>query len=238
MKGMIDMSKILYFERAGMDFDPSRQEYGVEPTDIGNYRIRTAFRNNFGKQIYLELTSGTYIETIKIGKRGQPLKHPKEIRHPFRLHVSYAFDIELGENESPILITWNETKELPFTKRNVLNLVNEKLDCDFDSVVTLPMFSGYRVHDGQDGYNLMDNHIDIPARTTERNRIYKEVAKEYFEPIYRQHIESDPSIKHLTSKYESWSVVSMDDSTMTLRSYACKELIDDDQREKTFDVIY
>lgn len=37
----------------------------------------------------------------------------------------------------------------------------------------------------------MDNFVNIPARTEERNRIYNDVAKEYFESIYKKHLDTN-----------------------------------------------
>lgn len=47
---MNKMSKILYFEGAGME--------GTQKNDVENCRIRTAFTNDLGEKIYLEVTSG------------------------------------------------------------------------------------------------------------------------------------------------------------------------------------
>ncbi|WP_145142227.1 hypothetical protein [Paenibacillus sp. Y412MC10] len=46
--------KILYFEAAGMDF---YEEETYKVSDVGNFRIRTAFANDQGEQYYIELTN-------------------------------------------------------------------------------------------------------------------------------------------------------------------------------------
>lgn len=84
----------------------------------------------------------------------------------------------------------------------------------------------------------MDDFVNIPERTKARIDVYENKAKEYFESIYQEHVEKNPSAKRLISKYRTWSVMSMDDNSMTLRSFTYAELIDESQRVKKFDIIF
>lgn len=211
------MKKTLYFEGAGCE--------GTQRNDVENCRIRTAFTNNDGKKIYLELMSGAIPEG--------------------HLYVDFCHYITLDKddcNESRIKEVERQLNGLSYTKVDILKLVNEKLNCSFDEIVILPWLSGYYVHEktarGCNKYSLMEDFTNIPERTVEREHVYKEVAKEYFENIYKEHIEKNPKSAHLLSKYGTWSLVSMDDKTMTLKSHTYKELIDDDQRIKVFEINY
>ena len=73
-------------------------------------------------------------------------------------------------------------------------------------------------------------------------KIFNEVAKEYFTSIYRKNIqEKKLSLAKYRRELEdrrTWSVKSMDENTITLHSYAYDELITDEERDKTFEVIY
>lgn len=212
------MSKVLFFEGAGME--------GTQRNDVENCRIRTAFTNDLGQKIYLELGSGA-------GK------------NEGKLYVDFCHYITPDKddcNESVIKIVERNGLDFSYTKKDILDLVNQYLNCSFDEIKILNMFSGYYVHDktenGCNKYYLMDDYKDIPERTAERERIYNEVAKEYFESIYQKHVKANPGAARLVSKYCTWGIVCMDDKTMTLRSHTYEQLIDDEERVKVFDVIY
>lgn len=231
------MAKILYFEGAGCE--------GTQVNDVENCRIRTALRTDGGREFYLELLSGC--ENYR-KYEAPPTAVKKKFGHdyyytcPNMIIVDFCFELHNGNgdcntNRHPI-----ERKRtgLTYTKANILKLVNENLGCSFDDVVILPWLSGYRVHSGNPKrkYNLMDNYIDIPARTAERNRIYHEVARDHFNRIYQRHIKANPRVAHLLSKYETWSLVKYTDKTITIRSHTYRELIDDAERVHTFRVNY
>lgn len=231
------MSRTLYFEGAGCE--------GTNVNDVENCRIRTAFKTDDGKEFYLELMSGCenyrkYEAPPEAVKKRNG--HDYYYTYPNMIIVDFCFEIFNGNgdcNNSRHKIERNRTG-LSYTKENILKLVNENLGCSFTDIVILPWLSGYRVHSGNPKrkYNLMDDYVDIPARTAERNRIYHEEAKRYFEKIYRQHIKENPKAARLMSKYETWSLVKYTDKTITIRSYTYKELIDDSQRTHTFIVKY
>ena len=229
------MSKTLYFEGAGC----------VPCNDVENCRIRTAFINDNNEKIYLEMFSGTENIYREYGKRGQKLKHPKWEKTGREIIVcDFCHYITLDKddcNESTLDCERKQTY-MEYTKENILKFVNEKCNCSFDEVKILPRFSGYYVHtkteNGCNKYWLMDDYVDIPERTAERNRVYKEDAKKYFDEIYKKHLADKPHKAYLFPKYESYSLVSMDDKTMTIRSYTYAELIDDNERTHTFEINY
>jgi len=236
------MSRILYFEGAGCE--------GTNVNDVENCRIRTAFKTDDGREFYLELMSGyeNYRPNeIPWNLYGIP-RQKKEcgwsdyIQFRNMIIVDFCFEIHNGNGDCNNFRHEIERKRtsLPYTKANILRLVNENLNCSFTEVVILPWLSGYGVHSGDPKrkYNLMDDYIDVPARTVERNRVYHEEAKRYFEKIYRQHIKARPCAAKRMSNYETWSLVKYTDKTITIRSHTYKELIDDDQRVHTFRVKY
>lgn len=236
--------RTLYFEGAGCE--------GTNVNDVENCRIRTAFKTDDGREFYLELLSG-YENYPKgnipeeIQKWSETITFPCRNNHNFisfgnMIIVDFCFEIHNGNGDCNNFRHPIERKRtmMPYTKANILRLVNENLNCSFDEVVILPWLSGYRVHSGNPKrkYNLMDDYIDVPARTAERNRIYHEEAKRYFEKIYRQHIKANPRAARFMSKYETWSLVKYTDKTITIRSHTYSELIDDNQRTHTFRVKY
>lgn len=120
--------KTLYFEGAGME--------GTQRNDVENCRIRTAFTNDKGEKIYLEL-GGT-----EVTKYTQKL-------YNFDTCVGYVDSCHYitggkdDENENAIFRRNREVFE--YTKQNILNFVNKKLNCSFDSVIILGDLSGYQV---------------------------------------------------------------------------------------------
>lgn len=229
------MKKILYFESAGME--------GTQRNDVENCRIRTAFTNNEGKKIYLELGGN---EISKYNKQYDQYKD-FEIGTAI-MHIDFCFyitdDPEIDDcNKSRITLDEN-MKLILYTKKNILNLVNENLNCSFEEVVILPWLSGYYVHSGSHtrtskDYNMMDDFKYNPKRTEERRRIYNEVATEYFDKIYKKHAEEKTTAARLYKPMSrSHSIVSMDDKSITIRSHTYKELIDADERVKVFEVVY
>lgn len=160
-----------------------------------------------------------------------------------RLYVSHChFITEDKDDCNKNSIPTGARNGFRYTKKGILDLVNDNLNCSFDEVKILPMFSGYYVHTkterGCNKYYMMEDYEDIPERTEARTRVFNEVAKEYFESIYQKHVEKNPNAARLLSKYNTWSLVEMDDKTMTIRSHTYEQLIDNEERLKVFDVIY
>ena len=236
------MGRTLYFEGAGCE--------GTNVNDVENCRIRTAFSVPDGREFYLELLSGyENYRNYEIPWELYGIPRTKKrngwdyyTQFSNMIIVDFCFEIHNGNGDCNNFRHPIERKRtmLPYTKANILRLVNENLGGDFTDVVILPWLSGYRVHSDnpKQKYNLMDDYVDIPERTAERNRIYKEVAKEYFNKIYQKHIKANPRAARLLSEYETWSLVKYTDKTITIRSHTYKELIDDNERVHTFKVKY
>lgn len=192
--------KTLYFEGAGWaDADTSKA------TDVGNCRIRTAFTNNEGKMIYLELQGNGKPQYKSYGKfSGEVLDITLFIDFCF-----YITDID-GKNDdcnkSRLSFDKTSMKSIDYTKKNIVTWVNKALNCSFDTMETLDNMEGYRVHADNRGYNLMDNHVVNPERTKARNEAYNMI-----DEIYR---------KHCQEKYSVISLKAMDNDTITVRCHA------------------
>lgn len=222
--------KVLYFEGAGCE--------GNQVNDVENCRIRTAFMNDKGEKIFLELST-----------RYTNFKKEKE---PEYLSVSFCYYI----SDEPEVDDCNEGRFLPkdlltilsdkkYSKKNILEFVNQYCKCSFDRIEVLSDLAGYRAFSDNrninKGYNFMNDFINIPARTKVREKIYNEIAKDYFTNIYRKNIEEknlDIYKYERELEYGSYDLISMNDNSITFRSYAYKELINDKERIKVFDVIY
>lgn len=185
--------KVLYFEGAGMDFNE-------EGSNVGNYRIRTAFLNNDGQEIYLEL-SGTFFDDKKNNRFG------------WKTFITDCFNLSIStdQNESSIQL---KTKTIGgYSRENIVSWINENLNCNFESMEVLDWLEGYRVHggykDGEYTYNLMDNHEKNDKRTVVRNEAYNNIDNEYR--------------KLLNEKYSKISLLEMDNESITIKCYASEE---------------
>lgn len=191
------MSKtVLYFEGAGMDFNE-------ESSNVGNYRIRTAFINNDNQEIYLEL-SGTFFDDKKNNRFG------------WKTFITDCFNLSISTNQNESSIQLKTRTIGGYKKENIINWVNENLNCSFESMEVLDWLEGYRVHggykNGEYTYNLMDNHEKNDKRTVVRNEVYKNIDNEYR--------------KLLNEKYSKISLLEMDDNSITIRCHASSESLE------------
>ncbi|MCC0669266.1 MULTISPECIES: hypothetical protein [unclassified Clostridioides] len=179
------MKKILLFEGAGMDI----YEDG---SDVGNHRIRTAFINDNGDKIYLEL--GGNLQNCKTSKR-----------FGWYTHIDHCFNLSVSTDENVSRIKLNNTFFKGYSKRDLTNYINENLNCKFDTIEVLDWMEGYRVHESRSECNLMDNHKLNRKRTIARNKAYEKIDKEIMEK--------------LGEKYSKISLYSMDENSITIRCY-------------------
>ena len=206
--------KVLYFEGAGCDFTPTKL------SDIGNHRIRTAFKNDEGKLVYIELS-------------GFDVKDKKKTITHWKAHVDHAHYITDGnddENMNRISHDWVYVRDnVKYTKEDVTKLVNKLCKASFDTVEVLDWMEGYRVHGDYRTYNLMDNHVINPARTEARNKAYNEIDMKFREL--------------LNEKYSKIGLVRMDDDSITIKCHTYerdlyKVGLTDKNREVTIPVKY
>lgn len=182
--------KVLYFEGAGC----------VPRGDVENCRIRTAFINDEGTRIYLEIIS---LEVTK--NTSESLKRFKNAG--LVDHCHHILGGEPTNDWDMFHIERNVSFE--YCKKEILNLVNKKLHCSFDEMIVTDMFDGYHVHADHRGYNLMDDFVYRPERAKK--------AREAFHKIDMQVREQ------LGEKYSKISLHTLGDNALSVRCYASDE---------------
>ena len=142
------MKKILYFEGAGC----------VPRGEVENCRIRTAFHDNNGKAIYLEIS-------------GNDLPRDREMSA--WANINYCGYVHpQGDWSAEETINYSDTA-FEYTKANILRFVNRLPHCSFDEIVVLPNSAGYRVHADRGGFNFGDTFEYCPELTKRREEIHK-----------------------------------------------------------------
>ena len=162
---MFNNTNILYFEGAGGDFNIKEHN-----SDVGNYRIRTVFKDKNGHLIYLECQSGNRYFKNKIISNNA-------------LYVSFCLDITKNPdcNESNLLKSdeqRNIINAFDYTKEHITKWINSKCNVNFDSIQVLNFFDGYRVFNDLNTYNIMDNFRLQPEQTKKRKAAYKYLYKQ------------------------------------------------------------
>lgn len=197
--------KTLYFEGAGY----------VALGDVENCRIRTAFHNNEGRAIYLELSG---IERNKYTSEHIPYYNNRTIGFvDFNYYITESLDDcnQSGVFDVPEGIRV-ERKHYEYSKNGILNFVNKTLYCDFDEIKVCDSFDGYRVHKenpisykGIDKYNFMEDF--------NYNETLSNMAKDNFNRI-------DNEIKERFHSQRSLiSYLRHNDRSITIRIYASDE---------------
>lgn len=139
------MSKILWFEGAGMDGTGQ---------PIGNCRIRTMFCNDAGAMYYLELNGLRW----DAGQR-KFLEDAEEYKDEACIGwVDFCHEITDDPNIEDCSVHRHAIeREIHFhwTFEGILDLVNDRLDCSFDEIRIAPKFSGYTPFTGRRrGYGI------------------------------------------------------------------------------------
>lgn len=205
--------KVLYFEGAGWE------DADISKATIGNCRIRTAFINNKGKKIYLEISA----VPIYKGK----------IIEGYRMHIDHVFYITDDKddcNNNRISFDWKNIRDnYNYSKEDITKWINKHLDCSFDTIEVLPQYEGYRVHGDNGTYNLIDNHNINLQRAKARKEAYNKIDKEYR--------------KLLNEKYSKISMLEMDENSITVKCYASDQSmlragLTKEDRIKKIEVIY
>lgn len=174
------MKKVLYFEGAGC-------VHGYGDSDIENCRIRTAFTNNQGKKIYLELTSS---EKTRYNKNFERFKDkPYGYCAAFIDFCHFVTNDKDDCNESRLEFERNYS--FHYTKVDLLQFINEKLNCSFDEVVILNELTDYQVHSrtntsgrGFDKYNYGDE-FQYDEEKTKKRLAKRDELKKYFEQFMK-----------------------------------------------------
>jgi hypothetical protein len=149
--------KTLYFEGAGC----------VPRGTVENCRIRTAFTNDCGEKIYLELMG---VEITKHNKTAYPDYE--------KLGYVGIVDccVAVGDRDyKQIKVKRNMT--FPYTHKGILDLINPHMRCSFDGVRVADDLSGYRVHADGSGHNFGDEFTP----DLEREKEYHAIKKRYYQ---------------------------------------------------------
>ena len=125
-------NNVLYFEGAGWD--------KVESNGVGNCRIRTAFTNLNGDNIYLEI-----IQSGRDRTKGF-------IDFCYKITNDNSID---DCNESRL---GYDKKIIDYTKESILNFINNKLNCKFKQIKVLNTYGGYRVFNSKGEHNTYSDY--------------------------------------------------------------------------------
>ncbi|QJI52309.1 hypothetical protein [Psychrobacillus phage Perkons] len=212
------MTNVLYFEGAGMEF---YEDITKKLSDVGNFRIRSSFLNNEGVQFYIEMGN-----TNKFDKKGKGKTLEK-----MGMWVDFCFKIPNDKNDEvkyhEIFSKTNEHLELAkmdYTKENIAKWINEKLNCNFDTIEVLDSFYGYYVHGDNRTYNRMEDIELIHNRAIARKEAYNSVDIEYR--------------TLLNEKYSMIGLLEMDNESITIKCHASDQALGNNERIKRIPVIY
>lgn len=216
------MKKTLYFEGAGWS------GADISKATLGNCRIRTAFHNDKGDAIYLEITA---CEVTK-----NSVKSIQQYKYAGFVDSCHYITEDLDDENNNSIASRNHIT-FEYTKESILNYVNF-LGCSFEEVVILPDLAGYRVfkEKHKDGHNFGDVFEFNAERTARAEEIYKHFyalekreGKQY--PNFSLWVDQEnPELLHLLRHYNGhnrhWSIQNVANwqETVTetkLGKYAC-----------------
>lgn len=178
--------KVLYFEGAGC----------VERGDVENCRIRTAFVNDEGVKIYLELWG---VEVIKNSPERYKAYENAGV-------IDYCYEVTEDGEKYRVDI---EPRTFDYSKRGILEFVNNNLHCSFDEIKVLDIFDGYRVHKDGGGYNFIENYEHNEDRAEAWRKAYNKIDMEIREK--------------LGERFSKIGLFHKDDESITVRCYASDE---------------
>lgn len=225
------MEKILYFCPEGMP--------DTKVNDVENCRISTAFKNDNGEKIFLEVYSG-YHHTFS-GKKLLKSEDGFLTIEPGSCYYITDDPTIDDPNESRFLPVEEKLPILRYTKNDILRFVNEYCNCSFTKIEIVPSWlEGYDEYTPNKGYNLSNDYVKTD-RVEALRKIYYEIAKKYFTNIYKKNIAEKKLNANNYKKeleYGFYSLKTIKDNTITIVSGCKDDLISDKERIKTFDVIY
>ena len=217
------MKKTLTFEGVGC----------VPVNDVENCRIRTAFINDEGKAIYLEIIAGRHFEKY-INRRGNEKyrKIDNTICVDSCHYITGEHDDKTAKNggddcnNSRVLFedkTIERTLDFhgEYTKAAILAFVNRYCHCSFTDIEVANEFDDYHVH-GEKAYNLMEGSpIDYGLRA-KRAAAFAAVDAEYKAVCHSKHSVISHSLP--------------DAKTMKVTCYASDEALGSYPRTKILEV--
>ncbi len=160
---------ILYFEGAGWS------DADISKATIGNCRIRTAFRLDDGRAMYLEIVGSERT------KRSSPAVHKWQYTG-FVWSLFYVTDEEPNDDENNHSVHLSDSKRIfEYTEEAILKLVNS-LGASFTAVKVVPDLGGYRVfpgdytrNKGTARFNYGDEFQFDPEMTARREAVHKAI---------------------------------------------------------------
>lgn len=228
------MKKVLYFEGAGCE--------NTYRGELSNCRIRTAFTNNEGEKIYLEILGyEKTIDDVKKYHRYPEYKVGDGIGFIDFCH--YITDDKKIDDCNKSRLPFERKINISYSYKGILDFVNEKCNCSFDSIEILERLAGYRVFgDSKDygtyaGYNYGDefnysNTLETTRKEIEKHfyNLEKSEGKKY--PNFSLWVDDKDSnllhlLRHFNGYNKHWSIrtdtVNWKDSIKEtkLGKYAC-----------------
>ena len=174
------MKKVLYFEGAG----------SAKAGEVSNCRIRTAFTNDDGKKIYIELLSYT-VEAIDHKKWKRYSEYEVGTVLGFCDYCHYITgDLSVDDcNES--CLPCERKKQFIYTYEGIKNFINENCNASFDEIVVLDNLAGYRVFNDNGKKNTLEiyNYGDTfayDAALTEKRIAKVAELSEHFKQAFNQ----------------------------------------------------
>lgn len=171
----------LYFEGAGWS------GADISKATVGNCRIRTAFRLDDGRAVYLEIIAC------------EVTKNSPEAWRPFK-YAGFVDDFHYIDGDAA-RYPRGQFSPFEYDHAGILALVNS-LGASFDAVEVLPDLGGYRVHADDGGYNYGDAFRPDRQLITAREEVHaylhqKEVARGERFPCYSLWVDhEDPAVLH------------------------------------------
>ena len=178
--------RTLFFEGAGC----------VPRGDVENCRIRTAFTNDDGDMVYLELSG------MEVTKNTAP----KFQNFQNCAFVDYCYILSEGKVNHRYD---NGRVNFEYCKQEILNFVNGYLHCSFENIIITDEFDGYRVHKDRGGYNLMEHFNYDPVKAEKARQAFKKIDLQVRE--------------QLGEKYSQINLHNIMDDHITVRCYASDE---------------
>lgn len=178
--------RTLFFEGAGC----------VPRGDVENCRIRTAFINDDGDMVYLEL-SGFEVNKYTLKRL------PQFTNAAFVDHCYIHSDGEAMRRYDLGKVNFE------YSKQEILNFVNGYLHCSFERIIITDEFDGYRVHKDRGGYNLMDDFNYDPVKAEKARQAFQKIDMQVREQLHE--------------KYSKISLHNIMDDHITVRCYASDE---------------
>lgn len=174
------MKKVLYFEGAGC----------VPAGEVANCRIRTAFTNDDGKKIYIELLSYT-VTNIDHKKWKRYSEYEVGTVLGVCDYCHYITDDPSVDDCNMSRLLCDRNGKLIYTYEGIKDFINKNCNASFDEIAVLDNLAGYRVFNDNgksntpEAYNYGDTFA-YDAELTEKRIAKVAELSEYFKRIFNQ----------------------------------------------------